>query len=159
MVALRERRRLQRIERNSKKPFVDRLQDEVEDQQDAFLLDPGMGPMTYITADGRVLFDDRSFDDRSFDGEALREATDDEAIAALVVGAKKTGINALLELIPVQPLHSLECPACTGGRWTSLPGYQRDAEFVCFLCRGRGWADQAMLDKAAALGTWPPRET
>ncbi|WP_437944237.1 hypothetical protein WMF27_15715 [Sorangium sp. So ce281] len=35
-------------------------QDEVEDKYDAFLLDPGMGPMTYLTSDGRVLEDLRS---------------------------------------------------------------------------------------------------
>src|SRR5580704_16493004 len=33
---------------------MDRLQAEVEDKYDAFLLDPGMGPMTYITSDGRI---------------------------------------------------------------------------------------------------------
>src|SRR5262245_27925033 len=29
---------------------MNKLQDEVEAEQDAFLLDPGMGPMTYLTA-------------------------------------------------------------------------------------------------------------
>src|SRR5215831_11848356 len=66
---------------------MDALQGEVEDQEDAFLLDPGMGPMTYLTTDGRVLKDYRSWD-----GDGLREATLDEAIATLVVGAMKTGI-------------------------------------------------------------------
>ena len=31
---------------------MDSLQNEVENEHDAFLLDPGMGPMIYITADG-----------------------------------------------------------------------------------------------------------
>jgi len=38
------------------------LQLEVEDSEDAFLLDAGMGPMTYLTSDARVLWDHRSWD-------------------------------------------------------------------------------------------------
>src|SRR5262245_7273659 len=41
---------------------MERLQAEVEDKYDAFLLDPGMGPMTYITSDGRILHDYRTWD-------------------------------------------------------------------------------------------------
>ena len=52
---------------------MDQLQDEVENEYDAFLLDPGMGPMTYLTSDGRVLLDMRSWD-----GEPMHEATEDE---------------------------------------------------------------------------------
>ena len=129
------------------------LQDEVEDKHDAFLLDPGLGPMTYLTADGRVLLDERSFV-----GDSIREATDDEAIAALVVGAKKTGITALLELIPVRPTDTLPCPACNETRWFVDRGAEGRLEIVCFVCRGRGWVDQATLDEAAARGTWPLRE-
>jgi hypothetical protein len=39
---------------------MNRLQAEVEDAYDAFLLDPGMGPMTYLTSDGRILCDHRT---------------------------------------------------------------------------------------------------
>src|SRR5579862_9313937 len=116
LAALRRRRDDQRVARAKRAPatgpaaagieetaagYVEgmaRLQDEVEGGQDAFLLDPGMGPMLYLTADGRVLVDGRSWD-----GEGPREASDEEAIGALVVGAKKTGIDALLELIPRRP--------------------------------------------------------
>jgi len=77
---------------------MDRLQEEVEKEHDAFLLEPGMGPMRYLTVDGRVLTDGRSWD-----GAPLREATDTEAIAALVTGAEKTGIRELLGLLPPCP--------------------------------------------------------
>ncbi len=50
--------------------------------QETFLLDPGLGPVLYLTADGRVLRDGRGWDD-----EPVREATPDEATIALVLGA------------------------------------------------------------------------
>lgn len=107
---------------------MDRLQAEVEDKYDAFLLDPGMGPMTYITSDGRILRDYRTWD-----GEGLQfETSLNGAIAALVSGAKKTDIVSLLDLIP--PLENgAQCPACRGtGRFQLQKG-----EIVCPTCGGR----------------------
>jgi hypothetical protein len=114
------------------------LQSEVEDEHDAFLLDPGMGPMLYITSDGRILTDGRSWDD-----EPLREATDDEAIVAILVGAKKTGISDLIGLLPPKPSGTVTCPTCAGTRFAKIPGLKtndgREPDFVCFKCKGRGW--------------------
>jgi hypothetical protein len=106
-----------------------RLQAEVEDKYDAFLLDPGMGPMTYITSDGRILSDYRTWD-----GEGIQFETDiDNVIPALVDGAKKTGIVSLLDLIP--PLErGTQCSTCHGTRWFQL----QKGEVVCPTCRGRG---------------------
>jgi len=109
------------------------LQDEIEATHDAFLLYPGMGPMLYLTADGRVVVDGRSWD-----GEPPREATDDEAIAALVIGANTTGVAALLDLLPPRPAEAQTCAACTGQRMSELvPGSGN--RVICSLCRGRGW--------------------
>src|SRR5690348_8822798 len=111
---------------------MDAAQDEVERAHDAFLLDPGMGPMAYLTADGRVLLDFRTFD-----GEGIREASDDDAIASLVVGVKKTGIAALLDLLPPSPIGAAVCASCEGTRWMTLN--PNDSPIVCLSCRGRGW--------------------
>lgn len=120
--ALREARRLRRLKFG---------QDEVEDEHDAFLLYPGMGPMLYLTHTGVVLVDERSWD-----GEAVREAKDDyEAIGALVVGAKITGIASLLDLVPPKPVAGQSCPKCSGSRWMRLGA----GEMVCVECSGRGW--------------------
>ena len=128
---------------------MSQMQREVEDKHDAFLLDPGMGPMLFITADGRVLTDGRSWD-----GEELREATDDEAVGALVVGAKKTKIQALLALIPSASDGGLTCPMCDGRR-SAEPVAGFGHELVCLLCMGRGWVTVATLDAAKAKGVWP----
>ncbi len=128
---------------------MDQLQVEMENEQDAFLLDPGMGPMTYITSDGRVLLDMRTWD-----GEPMREATDDEAITALVVGAEKTSISELMGLIPTPPLDGLQCPMCMGTHWFAFG----DIRLVCPLCRGRGWATRETIARAATDGTWPLRQ-
>jgi hypothetical protein len=133
-------------------PYVDgmdRLRDEVEAEQDAFLLDPGMGPMTYITSDGRVLLDMRTWD-----GEPLREANDDEAITALVVGAEKISIRELMDLIPARPPDGLQCPMCSGTHWFTFG----EIRLVCLLCRGRGWATREAIARAATDGTWPLRQ-
>jgi hypothetical protein len=108
---------------------MDRLQAEVEDKYDAFLLDPGMGPMTYITSDGRILRDSRTWD-----GEGIQfETSLDGVIPALVIGAKKTGIVSLLDLIA--PLEDgAQCSTCQGTRWFKI----QKGEVVCPTCHGRG---------------------
>lgn len=130
--------------------FVDtmnKLQVEVEDQHDAFLLDPGMGPMTYLTSDGRVLLDFRTWD-----GAELREASGlDEEIASVVVGAKKTGISDLLSLLPAVPAEGADCPKCGGERWAELaPG--DGLALICILCNGRGWATPSTIAAARERG-------
>ena len=107
-------------------------------EEDAFLLDAGLGPCSYLTTDGRVLVDCSAWDEND---AALREATDDEATCALVVGAKKTGIADLLTLVPAPPHSSVSCPRCDGERWMD---YGRDVRgqvirVVCPDCSGRGW--------------------
>ena len=109
--------------------------------EDAFLLDPGLGPSRYLTADGRILLDER---EPHWVGDCLREATD-EACGALVVGAKKTGINGLRALVPPCPETDQVCQACNGRRWwtlTSLATVTNEggaADIVCPICNGRGW--------------------
>jgi hypothetical protein len=106
-----------------------------EDELNAFLLHPGMGPLIYITVDGRILIDERTWN-----GDLLREAADDdEAIESVVIGASMTGIDALLDLLPPPPPAAAPCPECAGTRWVTLiPG--RHWESVCSTCHGRGWA-------------------
>ncbi|WP_437338336.1 hypothetical protein [Sorangium sp. So ce394] len=112
-------------------------QDEVEDKYDAFLLDPGMGPMTYLTSDGRVLEDLRGWD-----GDELVEVGGLSAHSALIVGARKTGIVELLELIPQPPPGSSVCSKCNGERVVEpVPGL--GAELPCTECDARGWIDAA----------------
>ena len=64
---------------------------EVIEREEAFMLSPGMGYAYYFTVDRRVLVDGSDWD-----GSSVREATDDEALSAIVVGAKNTGIGELL---------------------------------------------------------------
>src|SRR5450755_4763160 len=62
--------------------------DEIERAHDAFLLDPGLGPATYLSAEGRILWDD--------DGWGV-EAKLGWAYAAIVTGARKLGLPSLLQ--------------------------------------------------------------
>ena len=114
--------------------------DDVEQSEDAFLLDPGLGPALYLTSTGRVLVDGRSWDETP-----LREATDDEAISALVVGALKTGLDELLALVPSPPAGANPCARCHGRRWELLGAdlHGKPMEIVCTVCRGRGWIGPA----------------
>ena len=105
--------------------------DDVTESESAFLLDPGLGPALYLAADGRVLVDSRDWD-----GSPLREANDDEAVAAIVVGAEKTGLPELLSLLPPAPPGATTCSGCDGQRWnTQIPPHR----LLCGKCWGRGW--------------------
>lgn len=117
-------------------------QDDVERAYDAFLLDPGMGPALYITADGRILEDGRCWD-----GAPPHEVLDEDTIcAALTIGAHKTGISALIELLPTAPSNAVDCPCCEGTRWSEVFGSDK---MICVLCRGRGWATNEMIAQYA----------
>lgn len=115
-------------------------------EHDAFLLDPGMGPMTYLLSDGRVLRDDRTW---GGGGIAIEESWD-AAISAIVCGAHKSGIADLLSLIPRIPDGS-PCPTCEGTRWAVIPP---DVRIVCPLCHGRGEVDADLLRRGEG---WIPR--
>jgi hypothetical protein len=107
-------------------------QDEIEIGHDAFLLDPGMGPMVYLTSDGRILEDSRGWD-----GDSVVELAGDRANAALVVGALKTGIMELVDLIEPPPPGATVCEKCHGARIAEpVPGFGH--ELPCDACGCRG---------------------
>lgn len=116
---------------------MDSWENELEVAHNAFLLDPGMGPMLYLTADGRVLEDSRGWD-----GDSVVELDGDGANAAIVIGAKKTGIVELLDLLPARPPEATICPKCQGTRMCEpMPGF--GAEHPCATCGSRGWIGAA----------------
>jgi hypothetical protein len=111
--------------------------DEVTSSQDAFLLFGGMGPCLYITSAGTFLSGPDL--DETF---LFREAEDDEAVSALVIGAKRTGIEALLDLVPAAPPGAHLCDFCQGKRWDPLRDTTGEWPIVvCRQCAGRGWID------------------
>jgi hypothetical protein len=110
-------------------------------EHDAFMLDPGLGPALILTADGRVLIDGTCWDNTP-----IREATDGEASEAIVIGARKTGIAALLELLPPRPAGAKDCPRCLGARFAkpfvqgaSAAQLEELPSFICSVCHGLGW--------------------
>jgi hypothetical protein len=111
--------------------------DEVMSEHNAFVLDLGMGPAFYLRLDGQIFVDERWWD-----GEKVREATEDESVCGLVCGAHKTGIQELLDLIPLPPPEGKPCQRCNGSRWASSPAKDdegNEIRFVCPRCWGRGW--------------------
>ena len=117
---------------------MDGWKEEIEAKHDAFLLDPGMGPMVYLAADGRVLSDSRGWD-----GDTVVELLGDAANAAIVVGAEKTGLVDLLGLLPPMPPGGTECPKCHGKR-TAEPVEGFGRELPCTTCGSRGWLGAMM---------------
>jgi hypothetical protein len=123
--------------------------DDITQREDAFLLDPGFGPACYITADGRMLRDYREWVEacgpRPEWEPPVREATADEAVSMLVVGAKKTGLAGLLDLIPPRSPTAVICPGCVGERWRMIGGVivatGQPGRIVCGSCGGRGWIE------------------
>src|ERR1051326_3399568 len=90
-----------------------RPKDETEVREDAFLLHPGMGPALYLTSDGRILKDARDWDETA----KIEEGSDNDAVAAIVIGAENWKLQELLGLLPKSPLTSSPCPQCSGSRW------------------------------------------
>lgn len=110
--------------------------DDLMQREDAFLLDPGMGPVVYLTAEGRVIMNVSFWEE----GEAIREATDEEAISYLVIGALKSGVMGLLDLIPPQPADGMLCSECQGRRWHDLPpAPSHPPWWLCQTCWGKGF--------------------
>jgi hypothetical protein len=110
-------------------------------EHDAFMLDPGLGPALILTSDGRVLEDGTCWD-----GTPIRELEGGAAFEALVVGAKKTKIAALLELLPPRPPEAADCSWCHGKRFAPPPVKGATPEqvahlptFICTTCHGLGW--------------------
>jgi|GEM_PF-6272104 len=110
-------------------------QDEITQGYNAFLLHGGLGPPTYLTEDGRILWHDDIWDVHPTRGLA---------ISAIVAGAKKTGIARLLDLLPHRPDDASPCSKCDGSGWFDAHGQLKDVEgksfaFVCTSCAGMGW--------------------
>jgi hypothetical protein len=99
--------------------------------EDALLLDPGMGPVLYLTFDGRVLEDRDGWDE---EGGCFEVTDPKDAWMSLIVGAKKQGAPELLRLLPTRPNGAAECTSCAGtGRWPP------PMTFLCEHCGGLGW--------------------
>jgi hypothetical protein len=109
--------------------------DDIARDYDAFLLDAGLGPGVYLSADGSVVWDDDVWGVTATRGEAL---------ASIVAGAKKTRIGALLSLLPQRPSDASDCPDCSASGWFDAQGQLQDlhgqlCSVVCMTCAGMGW--------------------
>ena len=113
---------------------ANRRRDPLEERLDAFMLDPGSGPTTLLTREGRIAWTD---DFGSFLPTAAR------AYAAINVGAKKTGVSELSALLPARPSYALDCGDCAGTGWNEFlqaSGYREESlRLVCMACGGIGW--------------------
>jgi hypothetical protein len=101
--------------------------DDITRQYDAFMLDPGMGPPTYLSSDGRIVWDDDLW------GVIGTRA---EAFAAIMVGVKKTGMVELRDLLPPRGPSSVDCAECLATGWFDWHGQLKDlaSERVSFVC-------------------------
>lgn len=111
-----------------------RVADPVERAFDAFCLDPGLGTPTYLTVDGRILWDDLGWG---------TEGTRGDALASIRVGAKKSGIDALLALLPARPKAATTCRRCRGTGWDHVE--ERPAPWICPACAAVGWTDASLV--------------
>lgn len=113
--------------------------DDSGQRHEVFLLDPGFGPATYLTADGRVLWED----DGLWDVKATRAL----AFASVRVGLRKTGVQELAALLPERTHDAVDCDECGGSGDFQVPTAE-PFSFVCMRCGGLGWrAGSLRLDE------------
>jgi hypothetical protein len=101
----------------------------------ALWLHTDLGPVYYLTRDGRVLSEDVILE------TPIEEAPYRAALSALILGARHLGAPELLSLLPVRPVEAPDCVPCLGtGRWR-LPGETTppNATILCPDCGGLGW--------------------
>jgi hypothetical protein len=109
--------------------------DEIAVRYDAFVLDGGLGPPTYLSADGRLIWDDDIWGVRGTFGEAL---------AAVVAGSRKNALPTLRVLLPSRDEAAFDCAECDATGQVDAHGQMRDVEgrrlsVVCPLFGGLGW--------------------
>lgn len=124
--------------------------DEITTAYAAFLLDPDLGPATYLTSDGRIVWDD----DEMWGVVGNRG----EVFAAVVAGAQKTGIVALLSLLPQRTPSAIDCERCSATGRFDFNGQLQDVHgkafsVVCMTCAGLGWTDPALALTDSVLET------
>ncbi len=128
--------------------------DAISARYDAFLLDSGLGSAKYLTRDGRIVWDDEVWE---------VEGTYLDALAAISIGARKSGISLLLQLLPVRPHTATDCVNCAASGRVVLPHSDKASTFhiTCWQCGGLGWQCRT-VDLAASvlsLGERQPRVT
>lgn len=115
--------------------------DDITQAYDAFMLDPGLGPPTYLSSDGRIVWDDDIW------GVIGTRA---EAFAAILAGVKKTGVVELRELLPSRESSAIDCTDCSATGWFDGHGQLKDLEgkptfLVCPMCAGLGWTAPSVV--------------
>jgi hypothetical protein len=104
-------------------------------QSDGSLLLYGtIGSAASLLPDGRVWME---FEDERPGSNAIisREATPEERIVALVLGARR--MPQLRQHLPIRPASAPDCDRCGGtGDWRSV---------ICLSCMGLGWVDASTL--------------
>lgn len=101
-------------------------------QFDAFMLDPGLGPATFLSSDGRVLWDD--------DGWGVKGPRAD-AFASILAGVQKTGLSELRELLPHRAADASDCSRCTGLGRIKI---SLQVSPICMTCGGLGWCSPTL---------------
>lgn len=131
--------------------------DEITQTYDAFMLDPGLGPPTYLSSDGRIVWDDDMW------GVVGTRA---DAFSAIRAGVGKTGVLALLELLPARKPSAINCNDCSATGWFDAHGQLKDVHgkafsFVCPECAGLGWNDPSVVLTESVLeaGQRPLKQT
>jgi len=121
--------------------------DEISAFYDGFVLDGGLAPAAYLSADGRIIWDD---------DEGGVQGTLGEALAAVAAGARKKTLPELRLLLPPRDDSALDCAECEATGQYDAHGQIRDVggrrfPVVCPVCCGLGWQSTKISLSASVL--------
>ena len=113
--------------------------------QQALLVDGGIGYACFISPDGDVYYESY---DWTKDEPARVDRSPQAQLRVLVLGARL--IPSLREMLPARPPAALSCAQCGGTGW-------QERIFICQTCSGLGWLQAELTTPVTAGGHEQPR--
>ena len=112
--------------------------DPIATEYHAFLIYPGLGSAIYLTADGRLIWDDATFHDEDQPSTWTQSVSIRDALQIIWIGINSRGISRLASILPEKPPDATMCSTCNGTGQVKFDLPSGSHSYLCD-CGGLGW--------------------